>query len=69
MSDGEDSPEHLQEVQRRLAEIQQRKRGRVRWTVGQHTAELALDALGVDRKIASKRHGKQRRRKRRKRLL
>jgi hypothetical protein len=62
-------PENLEEVQRRLAEIQSRKRGRVRWGIGRHTAELAIGALGVDRKISSKKNGKQRRRKRTKRLL
>jgi len=65
----EQRSDDLEEVHRRLAEIQARKRGRVRWGVGQHTAELALEALGINRKIASKKHGKQRRRKRNKRLL
>jgi hypothetical protein len=64
-----DAPENLEEVERRLSEIQQRKRSRIRWSIGKHTAELAIEALGVQRKIASKRHGKQRRRKRNKRLL
>lgn len=63
------SPDDLEEVERRLSEIQQRKRGRIRWSVGKHTAELAIEALGVDRKIASAKNGKQRRRKRTKRLL
>lgn len=69
MSDAGQGSDNLEEVERRVAEIQHRKRGRVRWSVGHHTAELALEALGVDRKIASKRPGKQRRRKRNKRLL
>ena len=68
-SGGGPGPDDLQEVQRRLAEIQQRKRGRIRWNIGRHTAELAIEALGVDRAIASRRNGKQRRRKRHKRLL
>ncbi|HEX4681655.1 MAG TPA: hypothetical protein VH277_03040 [Gemmatimonadaceae bacterium] len=63
------APENLNEVQRRLAEIQSRKRGRIRWAIGRHTAELAIGALDVDRKIASTKNGKQRRRKRNKRLL
>jgi len=62
-------PESLEEVERRLAEIQSQKRGRIRWGIGRHTAELAIGALGIDRKITSKRNGKQRRRKRNKRLL
>jgi hypothetical protein len=62
-------PDNVEEVQRRLAEIQRRKRGRIRWSIGRHTAELAIEALGVDRQITSKRNGKQRRRKRHKRLL
>jgi hypothetical protein len=63
-----DSPEDLEEVQRRLQEIQSRKRGRIRWNVGRHTAELAIGALDRPPK-SSARNGKQRRRKRRKRLL
>lgn len=62
-------PDDVEEVQRRLAEIQQRKRGRIRWSIGQRTAELAIEALGVDRLITSRKNGKQRRRKRYKRLL
>ena len=66
---GFSGPDDLEEVQRRLAEIRQRKRGRIRWGIGRHTAEIALDALGVERAITSRKHGKQRRRKRHKRLL
>ena len=62
-------PDDLEEVQRRVAEIQQRKRGRIRWSIGRHTAEMAIDALHAERTVASKRNGKQRRRKRQKRLL
>jgi len=69
MSDAGEGPKNLEEVQRRLEAIQEQKRGRIRWSIGRHTAELALEALGVDRKVATRRHGKQRRRKRNKRLL
>lgn len=69
MSDVGEGPKNLEEVQRRLEAIQEQKRGRIRWSIGRHTAELALEALGVDRKAATRRHGKQRRRKRNKRLL
>lgn len=57
------------EVARRLAELTSRKRGRVRWRMSKHTAEMALNALrdtGPEHRGGS---GKQRRRKRHKRLL
>lgn len=58
----------LDDVQRRLAELAARKRGRVRWRMSKHTAELAIRALedGGPRRGG---RGKQRRRKRNKRLL
>lgn len=62
-------PDDLEEVQRRVAEIQRRKRGRIRWSIGRHTAEMAIDVLHAERPLGSKRNGKQRRRKRHKRLL
>jgi hypothetical protein len=62
-----DEPENLEEVQRRLDEIQQRKRGRIRWNVSRHTAEIAIEAItGPKPKGKS---GKARRRKRKKKLL
>ena len=63
-----DSADDLEEVQRRLAEIQRRKRGRIRWHVGKHTAEVAIDAIERSSR-SDRKNGKQRRRKRRKRLL
>ena len=63
-----DSPDDLAEVQRRVEEIQRRRRHRVRWQMSTHTAEQALVALkasGGERR----RSAKQRRRKRHKRLL
>jgi hypothetical protein len=75
-SDGEDArvsdSENIEEVRRRLEEIQQKKRGRVRWSVSRHTAELALVALDEASPLASPsraKSGKARRRKRHKRLL
>jgi len=67
MSDEPANVENLDEVQRRLAEIQQRKRGRIRWNVSRHTAEIAIEAI-TGPKAAAK-SGKARRRKRKKRLL
>lgn len=62
-----EEPDNLEEVQRRLAEIQRRKRGRIRWNVSRHTAEIAIEAIsGPSQKPRS---GKSRRRKRKKRLL
>ena len=63
-----DDAEELAEVQRRLAEIRLRKRGRIRWTVGARTAELAIGAL-VGRPDKPRPAAKARRRKRHKRLL
>jgi hypothetical protein len=63
-----DEAGELEEVQRRLQEIQRRKRGRIRWQIGKHTAEMAIDALG-ELPRSPRRNGKPRRRKRWKRLL
>jgi hypothetical protein len=58
----------LEEVRRRLADIQRSKRSRIRWQIGKHTAEMAIDA--IDRPPKSERkNGKPRRRQKRKRLL
>jgi hypothetical protein len=65
-----EEPENLEEVQQRLKEIQSRKRGRVRWNISRHTAEMALDAiLPSVREEEPRKSAKSRRRKRRKRLL
>ena len=61
-------PPELADVQRRLEEIQRRKRPNVRWRVSRHTAELAMRALESDVRPV-KRSSKCRRRKRAKRLL
>ena len=64
-----DGPDNLDEVQSRLKEIQRRKRAGIRWSISQHTAEMAIGAIAkpkVERRPCS---GKARRRKRKKRLL
>jgi hypothetical protein len=77
---GEDGPMNedasdLEDVQRKLDEIQSRKRDSVRWGMSRHTAERAIEAIEAPRKPASAQpsprqgRGKTRRRKRRKRLL
>lgn len=63
-----DEPSALEEVQRKLSEIQHRKRGRVRWQIGKHTAEMAIDAI-ESRETRAPKNSKSRRRKRSKRML
>ena len=63
-----EKPADLAAVKQRLEEIQSRKRGRIRWSLSRHTAELALDAL-VEESPSKRRRSKTRRRKRHKRLL
>lgn len=55
------------EMKARLRDIQERRRDRIRWNIGKHTAELAIAAL--TRSTEYRRSGKSRRRKRAKRLL
>lgn len=62
-----EEPADLAAVKARLEEIQTRKRGRIRWSISRHTAELALGALADE--PSRGRSGKSRRRKRYKRLL
>jgi hypothetical protein len=64
-----DEPNNLEEVQRKLGEIRNRKRGGVRWNVSRHTAEIALGAILPPVEKTPRRPGKARRRKRKKRLL
>ena len=67
-----DDPQDLEEVQRRLDEIQSRKRGGIRWQMSRHTAERAIVAIEATAPVehrAPHGKGKQRRRKRTKRLL
>jgi hypothetical protein len=55
-------------IEDRVREIQEAKRGRIRWTASRHTAELALVAVIGEAK-SKKPSPKGRRRKRKKRLL
>ena len=66
-----DEPPGLDQVQRRLQEIQARKRGGIRWNISRHTAEMAIGALGpLESPVRTPpQSGKSRRRKRKKRLL
>ena len=50
--------------------VQRKHRGRIQWSIGRHTAELALSALGKKPHVSRhERSSKSRRRKRRKRML
>ena len=64
-----DGPDNLDEVQSRLKEIQRRKRAGIRWSISQHPAELAIDAIAQPKAAPRRGSGKGRRRKRKKRLL
>ena len=59
----------LAAVEARLRDMRERKK--VRWTMSQQTAELAIAALALDREAAAarKRSAKSRRRKKGKKLL
>ncbi len=62
-------PRHTDELRVRLDEIQTRHRGRIRWHLTKHTAELAIRALSEEPDERARRSSKSRRRKRKKRLL
>jgi hypothetical protein len=58
------------EVAAVVEKVQKAHRGRIRWAIGQHTAELALNALRRPRrKLKRPSSTKSRRRKRHKRML
>lgn len=57
------------EIKARLDEIRQSKRGRVRWRISHHTAELAIQAIAGHARVMYRPGSKSRRRKRHKRLL
>lgn len=59
--------DEMQAMKGRIEDIQQRRRGRIRWQITKHTAELAIAALR-DR-TPYRPSGKCRRRKPAKRLL
>jgi hypothetical protein len=55
------------EMKARIREIQDRRRDRIRWSIGKHTAEMAIAALRQPSEYRAS--GKRRCRKRKKRLL
>jgi hypothetical protein len=55
------------EMQARIRAVQDRRRDRIRWSIGKHTAELAISALAEPRVYRPS--AKRRARKRKKRLL
>lgn len=57
------------EFEARLAAIQKEKRGRIRWSMSHHTAELAIRAIEGRVAVSYRPGSKSRRRKRTKRLL
>jgi hypothetical protein len=57
------------EIRARLDEIRQSKRGRIRWRLSHHTAELAIQAIAGHTRVIYRPGSKSRRRKRWKRLL
>jgi hypothetical protein len=58
------------EVAAVVQKVQRKHRGQIRWSVGEHTAELALRAIAEPRRSARRpSSSKSRRRKRHKRLL
>jgi hypothetical protein len=60
---------YTDEVKARLEAIRAEKRGRIRWRMSHHTAELAIRAFEGHVKISYRPGSKSRRRKRTKRLL
>jgi hypothetical protein len=65
---GAPAPEN---VKKRVEQIQRQHRGKIRWRITKHTAELAIRALESEdhTPCSTRRSGKSRRRKRFKRLL
>lgn len=60
---------HTGEFQARLNQIRQEKRGRIRWSITHHTAEIAIRAFAGHVTLSYRPGSKSRRRKRHKRLL
>jgi hypothetical protein len=62
--------ESIDQVKGRLDEIKRRHRGRIRWRITKHTAEIAIRVIESDAQPSqTRKSGKSRRRKRKKRLL
>jgi len=60
---------YTDEVRARLETIRKEKRGRIKWRISHHTAELAIQAIAGHVTISYRPGNKSRRRKRHKRLL
>jgi len=60
---------YTDEVKARLEAIRNEKRGRIRWRVSHHTAEIAIRAIEGHVNVSYRPGSKSRRRKRSKRLL
>ena len=60
---------HTGEVQARLDAIRNEKRGRIKWRVSHHTAEIAIRAIEGHVSVSYRPGAKSRRRKKHKRLL
>ncbi len=60
---------HTGEFQARLNQIRSEKRGRIRWSITHHTAEIAIRAIAGHVAVSYRPGSKSRRRKRHKRLL
>lgn len=63
------SPGQTGEFQARLNQIRAEKRGRIRWNISHHTAEIAIRAIAGSVRVSYRPGSKSRRRKRHKRLL
>lgn len=62
-------PGTTSEIRARLDAIRAEKRGRVRWQISHHTAEIAIAAIAGHTRVMYRPGSKSRRRKRHKRLL
>lgn len=60
---------HTDEIRARLEAIRAEKRGRIRWKLSHHTAEMAIHAIEGHVSVSYRPGTKSRRRKKRKRLL
>ena len=60
---------HTDEIRARLEAIKAEKRGRIRWKLSHHTAEMAIHAIAGHISLSYRPGAKSRRRKRHKRML
>jgi hypothetical protein len=66
-TDRSPNTDEMEAVERRILDVQARRRDRIRWQMGKHTAEMAIAAMQSTGEY--RRSGKCRSRKRKKRLL